>query len=155
MTAYTGTERRVLDPRHPAVVEPLRSHPRSWRVRTGKVHIIVTEWGRSEDMAYLHNYMHGHLIPRVVAELKSPDRRASTDPDAPVQLDPNADDTDPALAGEAGDVDALLDASRDSMLRAAVDHLDRASSIENVRGEHRRAALLYEAARTAEGVLGG
>lgn len=61
MNDWDGDERRYLDPAHPARVEwcmTCNHHV----VRTGPTHKHATTRAHAESMAYVHNYMHGHLL---------------------------------------------------------------------------------------------
>jgi hypothetical protein len=146
MTAYTGDERRVLDPKATAVVDAVGDL--GWRVRAGDTSYVLDRRDEAEDAAYTHNYFHGHML---LDSLPRPlDRRAphhvEDDPDTALTL---------ALAatGEAGYIDALIAASFESTVLEAVQLLDRAARIEGARHGHMRAAGLHGLARQAEEVL--
>lgn len=75
MTAvYVGEQRRFLDAGHPATVEwcdECGTH----MVRTGPTRKHATTRAHAEAMAYVHNYMHGHLVAPVGNLPKPTDRR--------------------------------------------------------------------------------
>lgn len=95
---YTGPERRVLDPEAAAFVDTMGMSEApflQWRVRAGDTRLKFSSAADADDCAWLHNYMHGHLlsghlpnIPHVTDAPLPADRRAPCEapPLTPVDL---------------------------------------------------------------------